>query len=339
MTSSQSDLADRLRKRQEEERQQIEELTLQQLRRLGVSLSNAAASAQRSIEADMEAATETVRALLIRVWLVPAAAGLSLFLVICGGGWGAALVVGSHRGPGGEPGHPRPGHRAGPRDADPPRGDNVAGGASGDRGGAVRGASARLAHPSALESGRAGCCGASTSAWTLHPESDNSPRQAALVPRLADRNAAYVCATLRRSTSRMKLTRTCGASFRLLLHLTVRARSGCEYRTSPVFRIRDMHPPKLRNRWSSLRLSSLPISPPYCGINRDNEQAQGLCSVDDFALLAPLCGPSPLYAEQPVFMFVEVDELDGTFPAQHTLPSRIQRPPEERQVQGGGLWS
>ena len=89
MTSNQSDLAARIRKRQDEERQQIEELTLQQLRRLGVSLSSAAASAQRSIEADIETATETVRALLIRVWLVPAAAGLSLFLVICGGGWGA----------------------------------------------------------------------------------------------------------------------------------------------------------------------------------------------------------------------------------------------------------
>ena len=89
MTSSQSDLAARLRKRQEEERQQIEEMTLRQLRRLGVSLSNAASSAQRSIEADIEASTETVRALLIRVWLLPAAAGLSLFLVICGGGWGA----------------------------------------------------------------------------------------------------------------------------------------------------------------------------------------------------------------------------------------------------------
>ena len=89
MTSSQSDLAARLRKRQEEERQQIEEMTLQQLRRLGVSLSNAASSAQRSIEADIEASTETVRALLIRVWLLPVAAGLSLFLVICGGGWGA----------------------------------------------------------------------------------------------------------------------------------------------------------------------------------------------------------------------------------------------------------
>ncbi len=88
MTSPQSDLAARLRKRQEEERQQIEEMTAEQLRRLGRSLSNAAASAQRSIEADIEAATETVRALLIRVWLVPAAAGLSLFLVICGGGWG-----------------------------------------------------------------------------------------------------------------------------------------------------------------------------------------------------------------------------------------------------------
>ena len=89
MTSTPSDLAARLRKRQEEERQQIEEMTLQQLRRLGVSLSSAATNAQRSIEADIEAATEAVRALLIRVWLLPAAAGLSLFLVICGGGWGA----------------------------------------------------------------------------------------------------------------------------------------------------------------------------------------------------------------------------------------------------------
>ena len=89
MTSTPSDLAARLRKRQEEERQQIEEMTAEQLRRLGVSLSNAARSAQRSIEADIEASTETVRALLIRVWLLPAAAGLSLFLVICGGGWGA----------------------------------------------------------------------------------------------------------------------------------------------------------------------------------------------------------------------------------------------------------
>ena len=88
MTSSQSDLAARLRKRQEEERQQIEEMTAQQLRRLGESLSSAARSAQRSIEADIEASTERTRALLIRVWLLPAAAGLSLFLVICGGGWG-----------------------------------------------------------------------------------------------------------------------------------------------------------------------------------------------------------------------------------------------------------
>ena len=73
MTSSQSDLADRLRKRQEEERQQIEEMPLRQLRRLGESLSSPARSAQRSIEADIEAATETVRALLIRVSLLPAA--------------------------------------------------------------------------------------------------------------------------------------------------------------------------------------------------------------------------------------------------------------------------
>ena len=81
-------MAARLRKRQEDERQQIEEMTAQQLRRLGESLSSAARSALRSIEADMEASTERTRALLMRVWLRPAAAGLSLFLVICGGSWG-----------------------------------------------------------------------------------------------------------------------------------------------------------------------------------------------------------------------------------------------------------
>ena len=36
----------------------------------------------------MAAWTERTRALLMRTWLLPAAAGLSLFLVICGGSWG-----------------------------------------------------------------------------------------------------------------------------------------------------------------------------------------------------------------------------------------------------------
>ena len=36
----------------------------------------------------MAAWTERTRALLWRAWLLPAAAGLSLFLAICGGSWG-----------------------------------------------------------------------------------------------------------------------------------------------------------------------------------------------------------------------------------------------------------
>ena len=67
---------------------EIEETGVTELRRLGESLNSAARSAQRSIDADMAAWTERTRALLMRAWLLPAAAGLSLFLVICGGSWG-----------------------------------------------------------------------------------------------------------------------------------------------------------------------------------------------------------------------------------------------------------
>ncbi len=66
---------------------EIKETGVTELRRLGESLSSAARSAQRSIDADMAAWTDRIRALLMRAWLLPAAAGLSLFLVICGGSW------------------------------------------------------------------------------------------------------------------------------------------------------------------------------------------------------------------------------------------------------------
>ena len=88
MTSSQNDLAARLRRKWETDRREIEETGVTELRRLGESLNSAARSAQRSIDADMAAWTERTRALLMRAWLLPAAAGLSLFLVICGGSWG-----------------------------------------------------------------------------------------------------------------------------------------------------------------------------------------------------------------------------------------------------------
>ena len=88
MTSSQPDLAARLRQKWETDRREIEEAGVTELRRLGESLSTAARSAQRSIDDDMAAWTERTRAVIWRAWLLPAVVGLSLFLVICGGSWG-----------------------------------------------------------------------------------------------------------------------------------------------------------------------------------------------------------------------------------------------------------
>ena len=88
MTSTRSDLAGRLRQKWETDRREIEETGTAELRRLGESLSSAARSAQRSIEADIAAWIGRTRALLMRVWLLPTAAGLSLFLVVCAGSWG-----------------------------------------------------------------------------------------------------------------------------------------------------------------------------------------------------------------------------------------------------------
>ncbi len=88
MTSSQNDLAARLRRKLESDRREIERAATAELQRLGESLSSAAQRAQRSIDADMAAFTDRTMSLLTRAWLLPAAAGLSLFLVICVGSWG-----------------------------------------------------------------------------------------------------------------------------------------------------------------------------------------------------------------------------------------------------------
>ena len=88
MTSTRSDLSARLLQKWETDRREIEEAGAAELRRLGESWSNAARNAQRSIEADMAAWTGQTRALLMRAWLLPAATGLSVFLVMCGGIWG-----------------------------------------------------------------------------------------------------------------------------------------------------------------------------------------------------------------------------------------------------------
>ena len=98
MTSSQSDLTERLRQKLETERLEIEATAGRELRRLGESLRAAASDAQSCIEADTAAWTRWMHVLLMRAWLRPLVMGLSLFLGISGGSW-AALVVGEHREP------------------------------------------------------------------------------------------------------------------------------------------------------------------------------------------------------------------------------------------------
>ncbi len=87
MTSSVSGLTDRLRKRLERERREIEGLTADELDRLGENSRRVARNALRTIERDTEAATGRMRALLLRAWLRPLVVGLSLWLGICGGSW------------------------------------------------------------------------------------------------------------------------------------------------------------------------------------------------------------------------------------------------------------
>ena len=87
MTSNANDLTGRLRKRLEDERREIEELTASELERLGANSRRVARNALRTIERDTEAATGRMRALLLRAWLRPLVVGLSLWLGICGGSW------------------------------------------------------------------------------------------------------------------------------------------------------------------------------------------------------------------------------------------------------------
>ena len=78
----------RLRQKWETDRKGIEETVAAQPRRLGESWSNAARSAQRSIEADMAAWTGRIHVPPMRVWLLTAATGRSLLVVISGAGSG-----------------------------------------------------------------------------------------------------------------------------------------------------------------------------------------------------------------------------------------------------------
>jgi hypothetical protein len=80
-------LTDRLRRRLENERREIEELTASELQRLGENSRRVARSVLRSIERDTEEATGRMRELLAKAWQRPLIVGLSLWLGFFGGSW------------------------------------------------------------------------------------------------------------------------------------------------------------------------------------------------------------------------------------------------------------
>ena len=80
-------MTDRLRKRLETERREIEELTASELERLAENSRRVARNALSTIEHDTEEATGRMRELLVKAWLRPLIVGLSLWLGICGGSW------------------------------------------------------------------------------------------------------------------------------------------------------------------------------------------------------------------------------------------------------------
>ena len=86
-TSSANDLTERLRKRLESERREIEELTGNELERLAENSRRVARNALRTIERDTEEATGRMRELLVKAWLRPLIVGLSLWLGFFGGSW------------------------------------------------------------------------------------------------------------------------------------------------------------------------------------------------------------------------------------------------------------
>ena len=86
-TSTANDLTERLRRRLESGRREIEELIASELGRLGENSRRAARNALSTIERDTEEATGRMRELLLKAWLRPLIVGLSLWLGIFGGSW------------------------------------------------------------------------------------------------------------------------------------------------------------------------------------------------------------------------------------------------------------
>ncbi len=86
-TSTANDLTERLRRRLESERREIEELTASELERLAENSRRVARNALRTIERDTEEAAGRMRELLAKAWQRPLIVGLSLWLGFFGGSW------------------------------------------------------------------------------------------------------------------------------------------------------------------------------------------------------------------------------------------------------------
>ena len=82
-----NDLTARLGRRLETERREIEELTANELERLGENSRRVARRALRSIERDTEVAVGRMRELLVKAWLRPLIVGVALWLGIFVGSW------------------------------------------------------------------------------------------------------------------------------------------------------------------------------------------------------------------------------------------------------------
>ena len=87
MTSNATDLTDRLRRRLESERREIEQLTASEFERLAENSRRVVKNALSTIERDTEEATGRMRELLLKAWLRPLIVGLSLWIGICAGSW------------------------------------------------------------------------------------------------------------------------------------------------------------------------------------------------------------------------------------------------------------
>ncbi len=94
-TSRPGSLSERLRQRRVEEerliaaeRERSEERIRSEFRRLGESVRDAGASAQRTIESAMEEVVERQIAVLQWSWVLPLGAGIGVFVLILLGNWG-----------------------------------------------------------------------------------------------------------------------------------------------------------------------------------------------------------------------------------------------------------